>query len=706
MDRINLSPTAQEILVVFFTNPKQKFYINELIRKTGRYPNSVQQALKSLEKQKILLPSQRGRLKLHALNQSYKFLSEIEGILRKQGKLKEKREEKRIDTQQPEWIRLLGRQSSIPFSNNLAKGTRDLMTDVVDYKQQYYWNNNVTTGVYFVQDEVITIGRLIEEKMKREPKYAKWVAKECRKRADEVVKETKHFKRVNFPELTKKQLFTLLRKYQEVTLKLMPFMTIPHSVESVLEGKIREELEVLCGEAGKIQKYEEYLEAFTTPLEEEANERNDALKIADHVQKFGWNKKANELVGVHTEKYGWIPLDALGREPLGETYFRDEVESLAKKFKRPLAEIIKARQQVKKRRKVRKNLLYVLKVDGFFKDQVEILQAFIFLRTYRRNASAQGHYYLLPLLHELAYRMKITNTEVKHLTYDEMLSWLRHGYGKELDYSYEGLRKETARRVSGWAVLMWKGKIRIISGVENIIEAMERYRIVAPGPQMIKVVKGNPACRGKVTGRVKIVRKLSELDKVGKGDILVAKMTTPDYMMAIRKAVAIVTDEGGVTCHAAIISREFNLPCIVGTKNATQILSDNDLVEVDADEGIVRVIEAVEVDEDIKQIFGKTAYKGKVRGPARIILDANDFPKVREGDILVAPQTTPEYLSSLYKVKGFIVDEESITSHAMLYAKALKLPSVIGTQFARNVLKDGEKIELDASRGVVQRFSN
>jgi phosphoenolpyruvate synthase/pyruvate phosphate dikinase len=206
-----------------------------------------------------------------------------------------------------------------------------------------------------------------------------------------------------------------------------------------------------------------------------------------------------------------------------------------------------------------------------------------------------------------------------------------------------------------------------------------------------------------VTGRVKVVRKLSELNKVENGDVLVAKMTTPDYMMAIHKAVAIVTDEGGVTCHAAIVSREFNLPCIVGTKNATQVLSDGDIVEVDADHGIVRVVEDVEVDENIKEIFGKCAFKGKVRGPVRVVFDASDFSKVQEGDILVAPQTTPEYLSTLYKVKGFVVDEDSLTSHAMLYANALKLPSLIGTNFARNVLQDGEMVELDATNGVLKR---
>lgn len=75
------------------------------------------------------------------------------------------------------------------------------------------------------------------------------------------------------------------------------------------------------------------------------------------------------------------------------------------------------------------------------------------------------------------------------------------------------------------------------------------------------------------------------------GDILVTGMTTPDFLSAIRKSAGFVTDEGGITCHAAIVSRELKKPCIIGTKIATQILKDGDLVEVDANKGIVKILE-------------------------------------------------------------------------------------------------------------------
>ena len=103
-----------------------------------------------------------------------------------------------------------------------------------------------------------------------------------------------------------------------------------------------------------------------------------------------------------------------------------------------------------------------------------------------------------------------------------------------------------------------------------------------------KDIQGMVASRGKVIGKVVIVRGVKDLPKVKTGDILVAVTTHPDYVPAMRKASAIVTDEGGITSHAAIISREFGIPCIVGTREATAYLKDGDKIEVDAENGKIK----------------------------------------------------------------------------------------------------------------------
>ncbi|MCX6745156.1 MAG: PEP-utilizing enzyme [Candidatus Parcubacteria bacterium] len=105
-----------------------------------------------------------------------------------------------------------------------------------------------------------------------------------------------------------------------------------------------------------------------------------------------------------------------------------------------------------------------------------------------------------------------------------------------------------------------------------------------------KEIKGQVAFSGKIIGKVRLIFAVNDIYKIKAGEILVAPMTTPLFLPAIKKASAMVTDEGGITCHAAIVARELKKPCIIGTKIATRLLKDGDLVEVDADNGIVKIL--------------------------------------------------------------------------------------------------------------------
>ncbi len=110
----------------------------------------------------------------------------------------------------------------------------------------------------------------------------------------------------------------------------------------------------------------------------------------------------------------------------------------------------------------------------------------------------------------------------------------------------------------------------------------------APADDEGVLVQGVSASPGRGSGEVRIVRKLDHLDQVTEGDIIVSKMTMPDMVPAMKRASAIVTDEGGMTSHASIVSREMGVPAVVGTRDATQVLSDGQLVTVDGDMGVIR----------------------------------------------------------------------------------------------------------------------
>jgi pyruvate,water dikinase len=101
------------------------------------------------------------------------------------------------------------------------------------------------------------------------------------------------------------------------------------------------------------------------------------------------------------------------------------------------------------------------------------------------------------------------------------------------------------------------------------------------------LVRGLGVSPGRGSGKAKVLLNAKEISLFGDGEVLVTEMTTPDWVAAMKKAAAIVTNLGGKTCHAAIVSRELGIPCVVGTENATKVLHDGDMVTVDGQRGLV-----------------------------------------------------------------------------------------------------------------------
>ncbi|MBM4140835.1 MAG: phosphoenolpyruvate synthase [Nitrospira sp.] len=108
------------------------------------------------------------------------------------------------------------------------------------------------------------------------------------------------------------------------------------------------------------------------------------------------------------------------------------------------------------------------------------------------------------------------------------------------------------------------------------------------------IIRGLGVSPGLGSGKAKIILKVKDIANLEKGEVLVTEMTTPDWVPAMKKSLAIVTNLGGKTCHAAIVSRELGVPCIVGTKNATEVIKDGQVVTVDGKRGFVFKGEAAE----------------------------------------------------------------------------------------------------------------
>ena len=194
---------------------------------------------------------------------------------------------------------------------------------------------------------------------------------------------------------------------------------------------------------------------------------------------------------------------------------------------------------------------------------------------------------------------KIIRTLDKAYKYNEMVIPAVEKYFKKLkinkflhDELGEGYRFLVEKeRKNGIGILFIKGKRDILNWkdskkLENFIEKRNRESL-----KKIKEIKGIIAQKGKYKGKVYLVKSFNKLKGVKKGMVLVAPQTRPQFNKFIKEAGAIITDEGGMLCHASMLARELKIPCIVGTKIATKVLKTGDRVEIDSKKGLIKIIE-------------------------------------------------------------------------------------------------------------------
>jgi pyruvate,water dikinase len=153
-------------------------------------------------------------------------------------------------------------------------------------------------------------------------------------------------------------------------------------------------------------------------------------------------------------------------------------------------------------------------------------------------------------------------------------------------------RKILAKRFEDHAIVLEDGKVSLYWGDE-----LETYRSLQEKDTQIHgnvtELSGLGSSPGNAIGKAVVVRTSKDLHRVLKGDVLVTTMTTPEFVPALERACAIVTDEGGILCHASIVSRELHRPCVVGTRIATKVISDGDEIQVNATAGKVKIIKKV-----------------------------------------------------------------------------------------------------------------
>ena len=219
------------------------------------------------------------------------------------------------------------------------------------------------------------------------------------------------------------------------------------------------------------------------------------------------------------------------------------------------------------------------------KEVADYLQVIMKTRDRRKNFFAKG----LTIIYRIAEKMF---SEVG-LPFDLIPFYTM----KELNMGIEYLKKSAKNledRKNGFQLLIpCSDNVKMLEfPIDQAVEEVNTYFVSSHSTGGTnEVLKGQIGSKGNVRGKVRIVLNVNSDHGFQNGEILVTGMTRPEYVPLMKKASGVVTDEGGITCHAAIISRELGMPCVIGTKIATRMFKTGDLVEVDANNGLVRMLE-------------------------------------------------------------------------------------------------------------------
>lgn len=373
----------------------------------------------------------------------------------------------------------------------------------------------------------------------------------------------------DFENLKSKEILELFREFDRTFMEYSYSGMMSIIADKILTPELQNCLEKMGYKKSKVQEIMMDLTA-TCKITDSFNEKIDFIQLK---RLFKKNKKIDkDLVKKHWKKYCWLPV-FYGDEFYKEEYFINKIsEEINKDFKNKslLKKRVKEKQEMLKKKfgSKGKNIIKLANIIKYFAHRRMIFA----------EAVGMANYYVLPLVAEIAKRIRVEKGEIQFFTSKEILDSCMQRKSVISKNEIIARMEKCVVAQSGKDVMILRGLFyeKMKTAVDKTDQEVNGYSL-----------QGTGASLGKVVGSVKIVKKANELYKLKKGEIIVAPMTSVDYMIAVRKASAIITDEGGLTCHAAIVSRELRIPCIVGTKFATKLLKDGDIVEMDANKGTV-----------------------------------------------------------------------------------------------------------------------
>ncbi len=312
------------------------------------------------------------------------------------------------------------------------------------------------------------------------------------------------------------------------------------------------------------------LKTHTPEYEQALEERASSIK--NHI-----SHTIIRRIEKHYQAYFYIPFMWVGKEGVHTyDYYLKELVKLIGTGVNPAKELRSIKMEFQLQQLKKQRLMKRLSIESKWRAVFNEWGDFMVTKIYRRYAQIYALYRMQPILEEIVKRIGLSMHEVRFMLKKEIRAALVQ----------KKINKKSIKDRTRLAVYYFE------KGVEKAYVGKQAQALVKKAEKQVQhkatEITGQVGCVGKAVGTVRIITRPKDMPKMHRGDILVSIATDPDIVPAMKKAAAIVTDQGGVTSHAAIVARELKIPCLIGTKIATKVFKDGDRVEVDATKGIVK----------------------------------------------------------------------------------------------------------------------
>lgn len=417
-------------------------------------------------------------------------------------------------------------------------------------------------GIYADEAEFGKLKSFMTHELENNPAEISRFCRQWEKANRKLVMHAKRLGNMGFYVFSNAQLLRALRGAVNLFRKSSSYIFMHHVFADYFEAWLNHLLTEKVQHSGKRKFFFQALSSPTKPTTLAVQKRS--LKRITKAVKENGMLASQRLIAEHARRFAWMGYDT----GIGEDLTVAEVKTQIKGFL--------GQNQEKTPSISLAGIMKLLCLDKKEKLFLKIFNEVFYASNSRVESQMIAGQKLRPVFEEVARRLGATYEDIIYLTFSEIKDCFM---GKEID------TREICRRKHKFGLLMLGGKISLFSG--NEVSMLESRVDI---PLRTKEFSGLIANTGFVRGPVKIVVTKSDFGKINIGDILVSKMTTPDFVVVLEKCSGIITDIGGITSHAALIAREFEKPCITGTKFATMVLKDNDIVELDANNGVIRKV--------------------------------------------------------------------------------------------------------------------